>query len=142
MFKKILAAAIFTALTFLVSNSALAQSSSEWKRAIYGNNAQWVSGPFIEAGVSVTILASGKVCCQASGGKSAWELWKSDDKKCRNASTSHAEGALMINVSGYGTFKYSEGLTFTMPNAGRLSFIVEDTRYDDNFGHYDVQVSW
>lgn len=142
MFKFFLTSAVFTVLVFLASNSVLAQNGNEWNRSIQGNSAQWVSGPYIEAGVSVTVLASGKVCCQASGGKNDWEVWKEEDHKCRNASTSHAEGALLITISGYGTFKYSEGLTFTMPNSGRLSFIVEDTRYDDNFGSYDVRVSW
>lgn len=142
MIKSFFFGAVFTALSLLVTNSLNAQNGNEWRGSVQGSSAQWISGPYIEAGTTLTILASGKVCCQASGGKSAYELWKSEDHKCRNASTSHAEGALLINVSGYGMFKYSEGLTFTMRNSGRLSFIVEDTRYDDNFGSYNVDVSW
>ena len=122
----------FFICSLLFSVAATAQGNS-WRGSVDSRSSEWVSTTYFEKGTVISISAGGRVCCDIDAD------W---DHKCRTADTDHSEGALLIQIPGYSTFKYHEGLNFNTPVSGRIMFLVQDTKRSDNSGYYSVTVTY
>jgi hypothetical protein len=127
-----LVALMATGFCLMVSHITLAQTRQFWV-TVKGNNPGWTTGPELYEGGRLFLSASGTVCCASPRVKK--------DKKCRQPSSRHAEGALIVEVPGYGTVHYADfPQGISLVDSGVLRFWVEDEKHEDNYGSYRVEV--
>jgi hypothetical protein len=105
----------------------------------------------INAGDSVTISASGQVVlgkrvggCSADGREtSVYELGSLIVKGGGSGELVARHGALLARINAQGNEKWiivGSNKTFVAPNSGVLELQVNDKKYEDNQGKFDVQV--